>query len=191
MENPKLQAPGKGLPLVESLVARFYYGPIVSKKFTAEQNWKRFEKTNQKILDLTKNISDEKIHQKVLVPRLPAIEDSSRYWSVAETLEHIEIVGDSIASGIEMLLRNEVPTKKVNIAEYKPKGKYNDLDPRPPFLQFSKRTTERLKHQNITLAKPYYHHPWMGNFSALQWLWLLAGHSGIHLNQIMHIKSKL
>jgi hypothetical protein len=38
---------------------------------------------------------------------------------------------------------------------------------------------------------PTYLHPWLGEFNALQWTWLLAGHSGIHLKQLQAIKKGL
>lgn len=190
-QMPKLDAPGKGLPFLHMLYARVRFGWSLSKKDTPEKNWKRFEKTNRKILDLVKNLSLEQMHKKVLVPKLPGIEDSSRYWSVADTLEHIEIVAESIAELLELLVKKEVPNKKVDIASYKPKGKYNGQDPRPNFEHLSKKMLERLSPLEIKHQKPYFNHPWLGNFSALQWQWLLSTHSGIHLNQILHIKQSL
>ncbi len=184
---PKLEAPGKGLPLIEGLIARFLFGGILSKRDSAETNLRRFEKLNQKILKTVETLSLEQLHKKVLVPRLRGIEDSSRYWSIAETLEHIEIVGEKITPLIEMLVRKEVPNIVVNIADYKPQGKYNGQDPRPAFQKFSQETLTKLQSLPIAHEKPYFNHPWLGDFSALQWLWILGGHSGIHYNQIKHI----
>ncbi|MEZ4813929.1 MAG: DinB family protein [Bdellovibrionota bacterium] len=184
MDNVKLEAPGKGLPFLESLLMRFYVGPVLSKKDSSDKNWERFDKMNKKILEKVKELSLEQMHTRVLVPRLRAIEDSSRYWSVAETLEHIELVGDNIAGLIELLCKNEVPDVVVDVADYKPKGKYSGVDPRPAFEKFNTRVQEQLKAKDITLHAPLFKHPWMGEISALQWLWLLSGHSGIHYNQI-------
>ena len=190
-KTPKLEAPGKGLPFFEWLYARVQFGWRLSKKDTAEKNWKRFDKLNLLISSKIKDLPLEKLHKKVLIPRLKGIEDSSRYWSIAETLEHIEIVAESISGVIEMLARGEVPQKVANVAEYKPKGKYNDLDPRASFIEFNKRIPEKLKGLKIVHQKPYYKHPWLGNFSILQWQWIMSSHSGIHLNQILHIMKEL
>lgn len=186
-ENIKLEAPGKGLPFLDSLLTRFIVGPFLSKLDSVETNWIRFDKTNKKIMEIVSPLSFEQLHKKVLVPKLKGIEDSSRYWSVAETLEHIELVGDSICVGIELLNEGKVPQGKVDVADYKPKGKYKGKDPRPAFEDFNKRIQDKLKGKNISLDPPYYWHPWLGNLSSQQWQWLLSGHSGIHYNQIKHI----
>lgn len=190
-EDVKLEAPGAGLPFLDSLLMRFYVGPFVSKRGTVEENWKRFDRINKKIMEMVQPLSFEQIHKKILVPKLKGIEDSSRFWSVAETLEHIEMVGDSVCEGIEFLQNGIVPEKAANVAEYKPKGKYNGVDPRPAFEAFNKRIQDRLKGKKISLDPPFYRHPWLGMLSSQQWQWLLSGHSGIHYNQIKHILKQL
>lgn len=191
MSEIKLEAPGKGLPFFDALFMKLFVGPFVSRRDSAEKNWQRFDFLNKKILLAVKDVSLENMHRKVLVPKLKAIEDSSRYWSLADTLEHIELVGDKISYAIELLCKNEVPQVVVNIADYKPVGKYAETDPRPAFAAFNERTQAKLRSQNITLNPPLYYHPWLGKLSALQWLWLMSGHSGIHYNQIKHILKRL
>ena len=185
--TPQLEAPGAGLPFLDSLLMRFYVGPVLSKKGSVRDNWDRFTRTNDKISALVKDIPLEKTHQKVLVPKLKGIEDSSRYWSIAETLEHLEIVGNSINQLINSLLRNEVPATVANVADYKPKGKYNGQDARPAFAAFSKRISEALRDREISLQTPKYRHPWLGPITAQQWQWVLASHSGLHYVQVKEI----
>jgi hypothetical protein len=190
-KEPILEAPGAGLPLIESLVARFFLGPIVSKRDSAQKNLERFEKTNLKILDKLKVLSQEQMHTKFLVPRLQGIEDSSRHWSATETLEHIELVGISVLGLIENLIKNQVPQGVVNVADFKPKGKYAGQDVRPAFERFTQTTLAQLKDREFSLASPKYNHPWLGPMSSLQWLWLLSSHSVIHYVQIKHILKKI
>lgn len=188
--NPqiKLEAPGKGLPLVDSLMMRFFVGPFVSKRDSVEKSFSNFSKLNKKILERVAPLSFEEIHTPILVPKLKAIEDSSRYWSVAETLEHIEIVGREITSGIVNLAKyKKIPDFEVKIENYKPKGKYKGIDPRPSFQKFNDDVLSELKGLDINLAPPKFFHPWLGPLASQQWLWLLASHSGIHYNQINHI----
>jgi hypothetical protein len=187
MSEIQLEAPGKGLPFFDSLMMRFFVGPFLSKRTSVEKNWENFDSMNKKIIHKVKDFSLDQMHKKVLVPKLKAIEDSSRHWSLAETLEHIELVGDSISMAIEMLCKGEVPPVIANVADYKPKGKYAGVDPRPAFEAFNQRVRDKLKNLNITLNPPTYKHPWLGDISAQQWQWLLASHSGVHYNQIKHI----
>lgn len=185
--KPKLQPPGAGLPFFEHLVLKYYYGSWVSKKYTKEQNLLRFLRINQKMLNLSNKLSLKQMHKKVLIPRLPSIEDSSRFWSVSDTLEHIEIVGEKVATLIETLSRDKLPIDTISIAGVKPTGKYNESDPRPAFEHFTQKTYDRVKDLNVDSCSLLFRHPWMGKLCPLQWTWVLGGHSAVHLNQINHI----
>ena len=190
-DSPQLQKPGAVLPFWESFVMRWYVGPVLSKKSAAPKNTETFEKLNAKILKLVEGLSQTQLDQKILVPRLPSIEDSSRYWSISETLEHLEIVGDGIIQIIESLAEGRTVTVEINIANVKPKGAYRGQDARVPFKKFNDRILEKLNGLSISPKTPKARHPWMGNFNALQWQWVLAVHSGVHLRQIKKIIEEL
>lgn len=191
LTGPKLDKPGKGLPFIESVVVRFYIGPFVSKRFSPQQNTATFQKLNEKIIAELDRVEASLLEEKVLVPKLKTIEDSSRFWSVAETLEHIEIVGRNIIEVIESLASGQTPKGKVDIAAYKPKGIHSGKECREVFVCFHKEILSRLENTKIPSGGEKLFHPWMGPMNALQWQWLLAGHSGIHLAQIRHIKKGL
>jgi len=46
-----------------------------------------------RILKEAGSVAEGKRDRRVLVPRMRGIEDSSRFWSVNETLEHLLITG--------------------------------------------------------------------------------------------------
>ena len=71
---------------------------------------------------------------------------------------------------------------EVKIENFKPLGKYAGADARPDFKRFVEETVSMLEPLNVEDAGPTHRHPWMGDFNALQWCWLLSGHSGIHGN---------
>jgi hypothetical protein len=79
----------------------------------------------------------------------------------------------------------------VRIEDFKPKGKYAGGDARADFKAFVAETVAALSPLAVADAGPRHPHPWLGPFNALQWTWLLAGHSGIHLAQLAAIRKGL
>lgn len=191
MESPKLDKPGAGLPFIDSLVVRYYIAPFQSRKADRDKNLRLFQMAGAKILKEAAGVSPDKRDTKVLVPRMRGIEDSSRFWSVNEVLEHLLITGVPMRELIETLAAGKTSDYEVKIENFKPKGKYAGGDARPDFEKFTTETVERLKNLPIADAGPRHRHPWMGMFNALQWTWILAGHSGIHLVQLQAIKKGL
>lgn len=64
-------------------------------------------------------------------------------------------------------------------------------DARPALEKFIAETLALLEPLKIEDSGPAHRHPWLGELNALQWCWLLAGHSGIHLNQLLAVKKSL
>jgi hypothetical protein len=58
--------------------------------------------------------------QRVLIPRIRGLEDSSRYWSVWMTLDHLRIVHESLAHLIRELVREVTPPGAASTAAVKP-----------------------------------------------------------------------
>lgn len=171
---------------------RLYYGPWVSKRADWEVVDRAFAKTNARILELVKKIPHDQLETKVLVPPMPGLEDSSRFWSVAMTLEHIEFVGRNVAMTIIALSKGNQPPLRVNIANLKPKGLSK---PEAQIELFEKYAAEipRLLASEVQNRKSRttLPHPWFGRFNAGQWHWLLAAHSRIHFPQLLAITQGL
>lgn len=191
MERPRLDKPGAGLPFPDNLIVRWYVGPFQSRRADKETNLRVFALAGVKVYKEAGSVPAEKRDVKVLVPPMRGVEDSSRYWSVNDVLEHLLITGEGMRGVIETLAAGKTSDYEVKIENFKPKGKYLGGDGRPDFKTFIEETAERLKNLDIRDAGPTHRHPWMGPFNALQWMWLLAGHTGIHLNQLLAIKKGL
>ena len=191
MEQPKLDKPGAGLPFFEALLVSFYVGPFQSRKADKDKNLRLFAALGAKIAKEADGAPADKRDVKVLVPRMTGIEDSSRYWSVNETLEHMMIVGVPMRELIVSLSQGKTSDYVVDTANFKPKGKYAGGDARADFRKFIEETGEILKPLKIEDAGPTHKHPWMGQFNSLQWTWLMPGHLGIHLKQLQAIKKGL
>lgn len=191
MDQPHLEKPGAGLPFLEALIARWYVGPFQSRKNDAHKNLRLFSMAGARILKEAASVPEDKRDQKVLVPRMKGVEDSSRFWCVNEVLEHLMITGEGMRMVIKALADGKTTDYVVRIENFKPKGKYQGGDAKPDFKKFLDETVKDLEPLKIEDKGLTHLHPWLGHFNALQWTWLLAGHSGLHLAQLQAIKKGL
>ena len=192
-DTPKLEKPGAGVPWAEGLLYRYYVGPFVAARSDWKKNWQTFDRINQKTLALALTLSDEQLRTRVLVPRLQGLEDSSRYWSVAMTLEHLTFVGTGITSIVKSLGHNIAPPIKINTASLKPKGGHDPQIDIAAFRAFASNTQQAIESDIMLPASRLrkLDHPWFGPFDALQWQWMLGVHGIIHYRQIKAIVAGL
>ncbi|UPT74152.1 MAG: DinB family protein [Elusimicrobiota bacterium] len=186
-----LPKPGAGLPFLESLYVRFYVGPFQSRKADKSKNLRLFQMVGARLLKEFSSIPAEKRDTKVLVPRMPGIEDSSRNWCPNQVLEHLMITGVPMRGLIVELANGRTSDYEVKIENFKPQGKYEGGDASQDFKKFLDETVSILDTLDVKDAGPTHKHPWLGQFNALQWTWLLAGHNGLHYNQLQAIKKGL
>ncbi len=192
--NPttQLAPPGAGLPFHYRILLRWYVYPFVAKNADPKASAKSFDIIYSKILNEAKDLSSKQLHQKVLVPPQMGLEDSSRYWSIAMTLDHLMIVGRQIENGIIELGNNRAIAQKVDIAKVKPTEKSAEVDIVKEFQSFILESPLRIKSNTKNWDSDMKHyHPWFGPFSLKGWFWLLGAHGGIHLKQIRAIKKHL
>ncbi len=189
---PKLDKAGAGLPFFENLFARYFILPYYTSKSTWDESNSHFLKHGQKILESIEGLSREQMDKAILIPRLKGLEDSSRYWSIAETLEHLIIVGTGMANIIVELSHNRVPPVKVDVAKVKPKKELSADVARDQFRNFLDFTYKRLRTDVLNReSKAQLLHPWFGLKTAKEWNWIVASHQFIHRKQIELIKSNL
>jgi hypothetical protein len=186
----KLQPPGAGLPLSQRLVIKFWLGPVVSKRATLAESRANYEGLTRKIIEKVAGVPPVKRTVKVLVKPLVGLEDSSRFWSLNDVLEHLTIVSTAIEAGILSLASGVVPDTKADTAKVKPKGADHDL--LAEYTAFGPvllaRLDEKLAKPGLDINSPLTHrHPWFGPFTARQWYWLLGGHQGVHYQQVKEI----
>jgi hypothetical protein len=191
MNPPSLEKPGAGLPFFEALFVRWYVGPFQSRKNDKAKNLRLFSMIGARLLKEFASVPEDKRDQKVLVPRMKGVEDSSRNWSPNEVLEHLMITGEGMRGIIIELANGRTSGYEVKIENFKPKGKYAGGDAREDFKKFVDETVALLEPLKIEDEGPDHKHPWLGRFNALQWTWLLAGHGGLHLAQLQAIKKGL
>lgn len=189
MNQPQLAPPGAGLPWPKNWIAKYVIYPIMTRKVTWEQSDEQFDRMTSKILELCKKLDEQALTQRVLVPKhLPGIEDSSRYWSIAMTVEHLVIVQPQIAQLVVALSNGTVPDVVASTATVKPVG---GRTAQAAIAEFTKamqdaRTLVQTQVKDRA-SKSRLPHPWFGPMTAHEWHWLFGGHMGIHYNQIKWI----
>jgi hypothetical protein len=102
-----LGKPGEGIPTLTRLGGRYIMFPLLDLFVSWDKAWEIFDKEGQKIVQLAKPLSKERLFERVLVPKLFGLEDNSRYYSVAMVLKHLHIVGEALVQRIPPLSRGE------------------------------------------------------------------------------------
>jgi hypothetical protein len=120
---------------------------------------------------------------RVLVPRLRGLEDSSRWWSVWMTIDHLRIVNDSIAGVISVLGAERAPAGQVSTAAVKPSP-----DAGPGVLAAFDASCDAIERAVAELPRPRsterFAHPWFGPLDTAGWHAMAAMHMSIHLAQL-------
>lgn len=192
LDRPKLQKPGAGLPWLETKFLRFFM-PRLASRTSWEESQRRFLSHTQKMHAIIQSLPDDKLNQQVLVPRLRALEDSSRFWSIAMTAEHLRITAPFMCNTIIGLCGGQRPDKAVRVADVKPPEKQQSgAVLAKAFLEEMTAIHERLsapglKHDSTTTGP----HPWFGEINAHQWNWVIAAHHGLHRSQMREILKRL
>ncbi|MEM1157941.1 MAG: hypothetical protein AAF649_06415 [Verrucomicrobiota bacterium] len=185
--TPELEAPGAGLPLLQGFLARHIIFPV----FCGYQSWNRSELVYKQESDLILNdcvhLHPEDLTKPILIDRIMGIEDSSRYWSVSMTLEHLMIVGEAVRTTIISLSRGYAPDFVADTAAVKPVGKYGHevIELFRGFVDdYVWKIQEKAEDRNSATT---FEHPWFGPLTAYQWVVMGAMHQRIHRRQIERI----
>ena len=150
-----------------------------------------FQAEGEKVLALLALIPPERQSQRVLIDRLPGMEDSSRYWSAAMTVEHLTIVGDGIRRLVAGLRAGRVPEATPDVAAVKPTGLVPPGEARAEFVRLLADAEGDGANPAPRGQGPTADHPWFGPLDAYQWHCLLGVHQGIHRKQLGAIRAKL
>lgn len=188
---PKLGKPGAGLPWPQSWIMKLLV-PRMANRMSWEQCSKQFDSAASRILEIVTPLDAPSMQKKVLVPRLRGLEDSSRYWSVAMTLEHLVITSAGMANIVVDLTNGRKPALVVDTAKVKPQETFDAEAAKSEFRKMAEATSQKLKTETQDRQSKLTHpHPWFGPFSAHQWHWLVGGHLHIHKAQIREILKRL
>lgn len=186
---PKLQPPGAGLPKPELFIARCLFA---LNRWTGSRAAfdARFRREREIVRALVERCDADSGARRVLIRRPPGLEDSSRYWSVWMTLDHLRIVQSEFARVIGDLTRGIMPAGKASTAAVKPDPLADATVIRP----YENSCNELLA---VAAAAPdlktrlRFGHPWFGPLDAAGWHALGSGHLAIHRVQIERICAEL
>jgi hypothetical protein len=187
--EPKLGPPGAGLPKVELALAKLLFA---LRRWTGDREAfnKRFELERRSIEGQIRSCKAESGACRVLIERPRGLEDSSRYWSVWMTLDHLRIVNSQVGKIIKTLARGETPPGEASTARVKP----SKMVTASVVAEYESSCDELLKTvagvENLN-TRVRYSHPWFGPMDAFGWHALSAGHMGIHRVQIERILNGL
>lgn len=186
---PKLAPPGAGLPKIELFFARILFGRF-RRKMSPGQCAAMFETERDEVLRLVASRGPGECGRQVLIKRLPGLEDSSRFWSVYMTVEHLRIVNESVAGVIRGLTTGQVPPGAASTAAVKPR---EGIGP-----EVVERFTNGCRDYLGAVAPPLipragltFPHPWFGPLDAASWQAMAAFHMRLHRKQIEKILEAL
>jgi DinB superfamily len=182
---PQLAAPGAGLPTIELVIARLLFR---LKRATGNEAAFRaaYLQERERIHSLVAPLDRTTAEARVLIKRLPGLEDSSRYWSVGMTLDHLRIVNQAITQIVSALYLGIVPPGRASTAEVKP-----DPSVGPEVVTDYEASCDAwlatLDKAPSIPSTTRFPHPWFGPLDAKGWTALQALHLAIHRRQIEQI----
>lgn len=187
--EPKLDPPGKGLPIPDRWIARVLV-PWKSARSNWDSNFRRFQRYAQEIESIARELPKPALNSRILVSPITGLEDSSRYWSAAMVLDHLMIAGGAFSKIIHDLSHNRVPPIEVRVEKVKPPVQEHDPSVLERYSNFCSTFSQSLNLGAQTKSARLFH-PWFGELNAHQWMYIHSVHFGAHLQQLRQIRSKL
>ena len=179
---PELAPPGAGLPWLELQVARIGFRWL-SQRATKESSSALIDKEGTILRELVSRCTEKSGMQRILIDRLRGMEDSSRYWSVFMTLDHLRIVNSAIAKTIDLLAKGKRPTRAASTAQVKPDPSANGKVIDEFHSSCQQLVGTAAPRDNLKTAT-HYAHPWFGELDAAQWYYLAGFHMRLHRRQV-------
>ena len=180
-----LAAPWAGLPRPELWMVTLFFA--VRRWTGSRQSFTdQFHRERGLIRNLIDACDDECLSRRVLIERPIGMEDSSRFWSVLMTLDHLRIVNGEFTRVVESLGKEVLPEGKASTAAVKP-------DPAVTTAIIAEYEDSCDAWLAATAAMPNlktlikFSHPWFGPMDGSGWHALAGMHMGIHRTQIERI----
>jgi hypothetical protein len=183
--EPKLAPPGAGLPKAELFIARALFA-LTQMRGNRDTFNAHFERERAAIGALVRGCDADAAAQRVLIARIPGMEDSSRNWSVWMTLDHLGIIHRGISRTINSLAKGIVPPGQASTAAVKPSPEASAA----VVAEYEKSCDDLLA---AVAAIPdlktsaRFAHPWFGPLDAAGWHAMAGTHLSIHRKQIERI----
>ncbi len=183
--EPALAPPGAGLPKIELFIARRLFARYLRagdrERFNGD-----FQREREKIRALTRSCTPESGATRVLIPRVRGIEDSSRFWSVWMTLDHLRIIHRMITGVIMSLAKGVVPPGKASTANVKPSPQATAAVV-PEYEQSCDELLAVVAGIPDLKTPVRFVHPWFGPLDAAGWHAMAGTHLTIHRTQLERI----
>jgi hypothetical protein len=176
----RLEPPGAGLRFWEQVVVRRIVFPWCRVNTSWDGAMRLFHREGERILGDCGDLPTELLFERVLVPRLFGIEDSSRYWSPAMVLEHLTMVGTRMGEIIVALSKHRPARPIVDMKDMKPSGRAAEdiVQQFGVFLKvFAEAMEERVEDRGSDCCC---RHPRFGALDAHGWCCLAALHQRLH-----------
>ena len=189
LPEPKLDAPGAGLSPSALFFARIYFR-LKCLTGSREKFIAGFETERARIRALVDPCALSQRGVRILIPRLPGLEDSSRYHSIWMTLDHLRITNLAFAGVIQELSQGRVPGFVASTAKVKPDpGVGEEVD------ALYEKSCDHFLHALTAVGEldtsVRYRHPWFGPLNGYRWLAITRMHMSIHRAQIAAIIRRL
>jgi len=184
-----LQPPGAGLPWWELMTLRcgFRYARMA---ICDEQAMRRFKLQADRIISLTAKLDRRQGTQRVLIPRITGIEDSSRFWSIFMVLDHLCIVNEQIILIVQTLMDAKDLRQAFRIEGVKPDPGVGP-ETMEAYADCVRRYESELAPRVPLKSRGRHVHPWFGPIDAHAWHCLAGIHHSIHRRQIVLILQRL
>ena len=183
--EPKLAPPGAGLPKLELYIGRmiFAWNRWTGNRASFDA---KFQHERQKIRELLATCPTDSGGTRVLITRPRGLEDSSRYWSIWMTLDHLRIIHRSVSQVITQLSHGNTPAGQASTANVKPSPLVSsaivgEYEKSCDDLMATIASVGNLK------TSVHFAHPWFGPLDAAGWHALAGTHLAIHRFQIERI----
>ena len=181
-DSPILAPPGAGIPWLERTVltggVRLY-----ASRASQEAAMALFQRDAAEVLSMAESVSEEIGRKPVLVPRLRAMEDSSRFWSPYMIVQHLDIIDRGVLMLARCLAAGKSSDKVTGTADVKPSP-----DAGPEVTGKFRETVEAWRNKLATIpdlkTRLRHPHPWFGPLDAHTWVCVAALHHGVHLKQM-------
>jgi len=183
--EPALAPRGAGLPTPELFAARLLFR--WRRLWTNRAGFQAlFARERDILLGLARALEPAQAAQRVLIPRLRGMEDSSRYWSVWMTLDHLRIVNRGCTGVMRILAQGKVPDRVASTAAVKPSPQVDPsvietfIEGCGDFLETSDGIADhrtRVRHA----------HPWFGPLDVAGWHAMAGFHMQLHRRQVERI----
>ena len=187
--KPVLDRPGAGLPGMELVVARLLFRWNRTTGDPAGFR-RRFLAERELVRQLVERCPSARRGEPVLIDRVRGLEDSSRFWSVWMTLDHLRIVHGSVARIVDSLQAGQVPAGAASTAAVKPSPGVG-ADVEAAYEASCEQVLAAMERAGQGRSGVRFAHPWFGPLEARGWCALAGTHLRIHRLQMERILEQL